>query len=84
MPRDTIDYEDQRPLATRKRLVRSIFIVIILKVVLVIANVAMAILAAPAPLRVGGIAGQIALTLVFFALLLRLVSLPRTLPARDE
>lgn len=74
----TLAYEGRRIVEQRRRLIRAMITLIIVKVLLVVGNIALAVLAAPAAVRVMGIVAQIALTLVFFVILLRLISLPQT------
>ena len=72
---EPLDYDrDGAAHESRSRMLRQLWVVIGLKVVLVIANTIMAFSTVPIAIKVIGAAFQVALTLVFLGLILRLTT----------
>ena len=73
-----VPYRRREPaLRERSRLVVAVIVLVIAKLVLVMVNFTLAMVNASAPVRLAGVAGQIALTVLFFVLLFRVVQLSR-------
>lgn len=72
--RQTLEYADDRPRRLRGQLLKLMFVVIAAKIVMVLLNLILMFSDVPTWLKFAGAGVQFALTLVFLAVLFKLVS----------